>query len=292
MATKTFFFNNGDSYTGGLSMTFTRGVPTCDYEGNPITGDDDERYDRTVTIASASANPTDVLTCRSASLLGSGLNAAGTDYLWVVSELRLVSGVETKYVHVLNTAAPATNGNTFTNSTQYATTAPTPLAGGEHDILKGAITNKGYSPIDAIVCWGSIWLVCKAFTRANSSSPWIESGIGLVRSDDAGKTWSWYWDDLDIAYASDRRRGQRWSVQNYYTPGYRGTGPLLEAWLVVSDYLNVAPGGAGGARESLCSASAGPILPPTGRPTLRTASSPTRRCGSPKWTSAASPWVA
>ncbi|MGE3107505.1 MAG: hypothetical protein AB7G11_13350 [Phycisphaerales bacterium] len=65
MATQTFFYDGTESYTGGLSMTFTRGVPTCDYGGNEISGNNDKRYDRTVAVAAASADPKDILTSRS-----------------------------------------------------------------------------------------------------------------------------------------------------------------------------------------------------------------------------------
>lgn len=230
------FFFDGMQHLNGLNFAITRLAATRTYDGVAVAAGV-ERYDRLVSIAPASPKPTMVLfNDRLDQVMGSGRNSTGTGDIWVVQHTDLT---DETFVYVLNTANPSFAGGMFSDQSQYIVTHLLKRSPDAYDVLLGSRPNEAYRPFDAIVCLGSIWLVCGVWARATSNDPWVPSGYGLVRSNDLGATWSRYTDDLALGEEPGRPRGSPWMAQNYYTPGFRQTsGTLLTAVIAAVDYRN------------------------------------------------------
>lgn len=244
----TFSFD--DDYTGssGLSFNFTRALPTRTYDGTEVSGGK-PRYDRPVSIVPASIVPISMLggTNHSLSLFASGYNAAGTSPLWVM----YYDTPSAKYLRVVKVEIPDTNtgGTAFTNSSQYNDTVLNYSTTAPLDLMRGAITDRAYLPMDAIVVYGSIWVGCSVSVKVSTTAdlvPWRPNAYAILRSCDMGLTWEVVIDDVALNEARGVGRGSPFMMQNYYTPGHRGSGAITEAWLAITDYRGAVPENPGG----------------------------------------------
>lgn len=250
MPPKTFRFNT-THIVSGTTFDFLRSKPTRTYDGVSVSAGV-PRYDRTVSLLPASPAHEQVLTTGyAAMLMASGVNRAGTDFLWVVLTDDGGDVAGSKKLYIVNKADPHFNGTIFTDSNDFKQTTLTRRAPNVFDMMLGAESDRAYYPRAAVVVPGAVWVGCEVQTLV--SGVWAPAGWALVRSEDEGANWKVYQNDLASPESRTQPRGAAWSAQNYFTPGQRqtSTSALLRAFLCFTDYrnnnpdiLNPYPGGA------------------------------------------------
>lgn len=220
---RAFRFDGAFAGSPGLVFSFSRGTSTTTHDGTPI-GPDVPRYAPETTLAGAPLLESVREDTGQISILGSGLDHDGTTPLLVVLDL---SGQR------LDVFAVA--GEDLLRAEQNGVgRIRTELAGAAfNDVLRGAVPGKLYSPRAATICHGLIVLFCEVLEDADPPAGlWRSRAVAFVLSQDQGRTWQLHHEDSAVDVGV--RRGQTWSLQNWW-PSQPSLHPLA-ARFVATDY--------------------------------------------------------